>query len=640
MSCILMVALLLSLVGQVRATNARSRTIVERGIDVSVYQGNIDWDTLAKHVDFVIIRCGYGQDRESQDDLQWLNNVEACTRLNIPFGVYLYSYATTEEAARSEAEHVLRLIKGYNLALPVYIDVEDKYIENRCTDRQILSHVSIFCDIISEAGYTPGVYSNAYWWEHHLNYSEYDQWERWVAQWSDDLNFDRPYSMWQYSNKGRLPGIQGDVDLDYWYGRKLTDGCSHSYSSEMVQAPTCTEEGIVKYTCTACGNSYEERVSATGHDFTKTDSETAGVVKYVCTVCGESYEESVPPEEHSYTETVVQPTCTSDGIRKYTCSICGYHYEERIPALEHSFVETVVQPTCTSDGIRKHTCSVCNYHYEDRLPATGHSYTQTVVPPSTTQGGYTIYTCACGHSYIGDRQPCLNHIANNGILITPPTETESGEKVYYCVSCGELLRRETLPSAAEHRTQCPSASFVDVPPYMHWAHEGIDFGIRDSLFQGVGDNRFDPDGVMTRAMLVTVLWRMAGRPTATRPSGFVDVEQGTWYSDAVAWAQEQELVNGIGNGRFDPAGVITREQFASILYRFLASETLAEVPEGNLARFPDANAVSDYAKTPFSWAVHEGYVAGTIIGGYTVLDPQGAVTRAQAATILQRLPRN
>lgn len=600
LSWILMLAMLLPFTPRARAVSARSRIVVERGIDVSEYQGNIDWDTLAKHVDFVIIRCGFGQNRVEQDDEKWLRNVEACTRLGIPFGVYLYSYATTEEAARSEAEHVLRLIKGYNLALPVYIDVEDKYIENHCTDRQILKHVTIFCDIISEAGYTPGVYSNASWWEDHMDYDEYDKWERWVAQWNKDLNFDRPYSMWQYSNTGRIPGIQGNVDLDYWFGRKLTDECAHIYSSETVKLPTCKEEGIAKHTCTLCGNSYETSMPLSDHNYIETDSGTEGVVKFVCSVCGHSYEQNTQTHQHTFTE-------------------------------------TVKQPTCTEDGFIKHSCTTCDYSYEERVPSTGHSYTKTVVPPSTTHGGYTVFSCYCGYSYAGETQPCLNHIANNGHIAKPPTETERGERAYFCVSCNEYLRREVLPSASEHRAQCPSAVFADMPSYMHWAHEGIDHAIQNGLFKGVGGNRFDPDGTMTRAMLVTVLWRLEKCPVASRPSGFTDVWQGDWYAEAVAWAQERGLINGLGDGRFDPTGVITREQFASVLYRYFAG-TWAQ--EGDLSDFPDAATVSDYAKDPVSWAVYRGYIAGTIIGGYTILDPQGAVTRAQAATILHRLPLN
>lgn len=114
------------------------------GIDVSKHQGDIDWDTVAQHIDFAIIRCGFGDDMESQDDPYWYRNVEACTRLGIPFGVYIYSYAMTDEEARSEAQHVLRLLEGYEPTLPVYLDLEDeKYILPNCSKEDILRHTKI-----------------------------------------------------------------------------------------------------------------------------------------------------------------------------------------------------------------------------------------------------------------------------------------------------------------------------------------------------------------------------------------------------------------------------------------------------------------------------------------------------------------
>ena len=97
------------------------------GIDVSYSQGQINWPEIKNHIDFAIIRCGYGDNIESQDDAYWKYNADACTRLNIPFGVYIYSYAANDTQSRSEAEHVLRLIRGYKLSYPVYLDLEEPF---------------------------------------------------------------------------------------------------------------------------------------------------------------------------------------------------------------------------------------------------------------------------------------------------------------------------------------------------------------------------------------------------------------------------------------------------------------------------------------------------------------------------------
>ena len=96
--------------------------MVTDGIDVSQYQGVINWELVKRHIDFAIIRCGYGQDIPGQDDRMFKRNADECTRLGIPFGVYLYSYAQNENEALSEARHVMRLIKDYKMAYPIYLE--------------------------------------------------------------------------------------------------------------------------------------------------------------------------------------------------------------------------------------------------------------------------------------------------------------------------------------------------------------------------------------------------------------------------------------------------------------------------------------------------------------------------------------
>lgn len=124
-------------------------------IDVSEHNGTINWEEAKKHIDGAIIRCGYGMDQTNQDDKQWERNVAECERLGIPYGVYLYSYATNAERAKSEAQHVLRLIKGRMLSYPVYFDMEEKGTEGAAVE-----NAKIFGDMIEAAGYWCGVYYN------------------------------------------------------------------------------------------------------------------------------------------------------------------------------------------------------------------------------------------------------------------------------------------------------------------------------------------------------------------------------------------------------------------------------------------------------------------------------------------------
>lgn len=180
-------------------------------IDVSTYQGEIDWEKVKKtDVDAVIIRCGYGKNLVKQDDAQYKRNADECTRLGIPFGVYLYSYAKKESDSRSEAAHVLRLVKNYKLALPVYLDVEAPG-----TEEYAKTGAEIFGDIIEAAGYWCGVYSNKFWWENYLKGLE--RFTKWVAQYNSELTYKGSCDIWQYSSEGKVSGIKGDVDLDIGY---------------------------------------------------------------------------------------------------------------------------------------------------------------------------------------------------------------------------------------------------------------------------------------------------------------------------------------------------------------------------------------------------------------------------------------
>lgn len=180
-------------------------------IDVSEHQGIIDWEKVMYQIDGAILRCGFGSNYAHQDDKFFKRNADECTRLGIPFGVYLYSYADTIEEAKSEAAHVLRLIRGYKLAYPVYLDLEQSGTENGAVERAI-----VFGDIIEKAGYWCGVYANLNWWENYL--PGLNRFTKWVAQYNRVCEYTGSnLDIWQYTSKGNLPGISGNVDMNYCY---------------------------------------------------------------------------------------------------------------------------------------------------------------------------------------------------------------------------------------------------------------------------------------------------------------------------------------------------------------------------------------------------------------------------------------
>lgn len=187
--------------------------MVRDGIDVSQYQGEIDWERVKEHIDFAILRCGYGQDIPGQDDPTFKRNADECTRLGIPFGVYLYSYATDERAALSEARHVMRLVKDYKMEYPIYLDLEDPRI-GRLTNEQIERNCRVWADELARNNYFPGFYASYYWWTSKLTGALFTRYTRWVARYAEELGAEG-FDMWQYTDKGFVEGINAPVDRNY-----------------------------------------------------------------------------------------------------------------------------------------------------------------------------------------------------------------------------------------------------------------------------------------------------------------------------------------------------------------------------------------------------------------------------------------
>lgn len=167
-----------------------------------------------------------------------------------------------------------------------------------------------------------------------------------------------------------------------------------------------------------------------------------------------------------------------------------------------------------------------------------------------------------------------------------------------------------------------------------WYYGAAAYAYNNGLFAGMTPTTFAPNATMTRAMLVSVLWRLAGEPAPKAPNTFVDVPDGAWYTDAVTWAAENGVVSGIGGSRFDPSGFVTREQTAEILYNYAHSKGYDVSARADLTAFPDAGSVSGWAEKALSWANAAGLINGTVRDGQTILDPQGSASRAQVAMIL------
>ena len=444
----------------------------------------------------------------------------------------------------------------------------------------------------------------------------------------------------------------------------------HTYEA-VVTAPTCTNNGYTTHTCSVCGDSYVDSiVPATGHSYdavvTAPTCTNAGYTTHTCSVCGDSYVDSiVPATGHSYEAVVTAPTCDKMGYTTYTCSVCGDSYVgSYTDALEHTYTAVVTkEPTCTEEGVKTFTCSECGKSYTEAIPTVAHRYEAVVTAPTCDKMGYTTYTCsACGDSYVADYVDAVGHDCETETVpatclgygfvresckhcdysviteitaplghdyqavVTAPTLDEGGYTTHTCSRCGDSYVDSETPALGH---KC--AAYTDIPT--DWAKEGICFVIENGLMVGTTSTTFAPKDTLTRAMLVTVLYRMAGSPAVDAPSGFTDVADGQWYSDAIAWAAANGIVNGVGGNKFAPSEPVTREQLAAIFFRYAK----AEAPEADvLSGYPDAESVSTYARDAMAWAVSTGLVTGSKEADGTYLVPQGLAAREQAAAILMR----
>ena len=177
---------------------------------------------------------------------------------------------------------------------------------------------------------------------------------------------------------------------------------------------------------------------------------------------------------------------------------------------------------------------------------------------------------------------------------------------------------------------CPSAAFHDLDT-TSWYHLDTDYVISNGLMRGTGDTTFEPDTVMDRAMMVTLLYRMEQEPEVGE-CPFEDVPAGEWYTDAITWAAENEIVEGY-EGKFEPEEPMTREQMATLLYRYANYKGYDTSAREDIETFADSADISSWAETAISWAKASGLVNGK---ENNRLDPQGSAVRVEAAAIIHR----
>lgn len=341
------------------------------------------------------------------------------------------------------------------------------------------------------------------------------------------------------------------------------------------------------------------------------NAETSSYVIYSATQTGnhdhiylERYEYNGAGEFTAYDTSADRVTEASFGFQFYVLNEGG---SEPTEPTEPTNPTTPTDPTePTEPTTPTESTTACN-----------HTYVDTKVGATCAQPGYTLHTCSkCGYSYRSAFTETLSHSFSGGI----------------CVNCGAEDPNYVDPTPDIPYDDSPLyASYKDLEKEA-WYRSGIVYALHQGLMNGVGkenEHIFDPSGKVTRAMVVTILYRAAGSPSAKGLAlPFEDVETGSWYTSAVAWAADQGIVLGVSDTEFDPHSPITREQLAAILYRY-AGEPAAQ---GNLSAYIDAKNVTEYAISALKWAIGEKIITGID----NRLAPQETATRAQIATVFFR----
>ena len=481
-----------------------------------------------------------------------------------------------------------------------------------------------------------------------------------------DSNRSFPDDCVVYYPQGSYTWLAELKDDGTWQGYKtgFWHGDHIAAFTDTVVAPTCTEQGYTHHVCTVKGCPYDAVddtfVEAAGHKWALTTTlpptcTEKGTQFYKCSVCGATRTEKIAPLGHDLSRCDLKPaaTCTQPGRAVGTCARCGVQIDEVIPAKGHdySYAETSVAPTCIEPGHYKGTCPTCGKDYDDVVPALGHDWGEwvTSIEPTVSTVGYRYHVCnrdGCGYREGEDIPKLHTHTWDAGIVTQKPTAAEPGVRTYTCTVCGQT-RTETIPATGVPETcnggpACPGYAFRDMPAPSIWSHAGLDYCIDHGYIAGTSATTVTPDGECTRAMIVSILYRVQGEPAKVNgyelkklAPPFDDVERGRWYTDAIWWAKLTGVVSGMSPSTFAPDDPITRAQLAVILYNYtkqFAPESLTET--GSLTGFPDAGSVPSWARTAMAWAVGNGLISGVGENGVSYLRPEGCATRAQVATIL------
>jgi hypothetical protein len=337
---------------------------------------------------------------------------------------------------------------------------------------------------------------------------------------------------------------------------------------------------------------------------------------------------------HEWTAVVTAPTCTEAGYITYTCNKCGETYpEEGDAAIGHAFGPW----TDNGNGTHSRVCANNASHVD----TTDHDFTNGdcvcgAKKPVVHTHAYGEFKynetehwkeCACGdiaekaeHTFTGRTCDVCGY----------KKPSEGGGSSSDGSSSGDSSRKWHCPTCKTDT--CHSKAFSDLD-LNAWYHEYTDYVLCKGMMNGMGGAIFAPNGETSRAMLTTIIYRIAGSPAVSGEMPFADVAAGQWYSDAILWAAKNDIVLGYGNGNFGPMDTITREQITALFFRFAELKGMNTKKSADLSAYNDANTVGSWAVDYVEWAVASGLMQGR---STNLLAPAAGTTRAETAALLER----
>ena len=429
------------------------------------------------------------------------------------------------------------------------------------------------------------------------------------------------WSGWMYTVNGKMPMLdattyatldkyllQANDRIDFYYVNCPTESGDHDWTENTAkrQEPTCTADGSAFYSCSTCGGTKTEKLPATGHQYGEPAWTWIGYESASATfTCANdaSHEETVAAAVTS--AVTKEPTCTEDGLRTYTASVTfgEKNYTdtktEGIKATgEHVWDNGVVttEPTCTAKGVKTYTCTKCSATKTEELNALGHNYETKRTEPTCEKDGKEEEVCSrCGDVRFSRVLPATGH----SYRWDPRTRRT------VCENCGKILdeggnTRPIIPANPGKTDK--NFPFTDVSKN-DGCYDAVDYLYSKGIMNGTSSTKFSPNGELTRAMVVTILYRAQGEPAVHTSGSFKDVAAGCYYTEAVEWAAANNIVKGFTDGTFKPDKSVTREQLAAFLSRF-AQYNDAKIIEADGQLSTDA-VVSGWARKNVEWAVAE-----------------------------------